>query len=86
MFPAGGSPYGCLDMVGNVWEWVSSIYKGYPYRSNDGREDLQVKKDRVVRGASSSYIRSSVRCAYRNEYNPTIRSKNVGFRVVVAHS
>ena len=25
-YPAGASPYGVLDMAGNVWEWVSSVY------------------------------------------------------------
>ncbi|RLD01507.1 MAG: hypothetical protein DRI32_09445, partial [Chloroflexi bacterium] len=47
IFPQGGSPYGLLDMNGNIWEWTHSRwgknfsnadYK-YPYQTEDGRED-----------------------------------------------
>ena len=39
-------------MAGNVWEWCSSLYKDYPYRADDGRENLTESASRVVRGGS----------------------------------
>ena len=36
--PKGASPYGVLDMAGQVWEWTRSIPRPYPYEPRDGRE------------------------------------------------
>ena len=53
-FPKGASPYGVLDMVGQVWEWPRSLYRPYPYKPKDGRESLKVHDARVARGGNTS--------------------------------
>lgn len=50
-YELGKSMYGVYDMVGNVWEWVSSLYMPYPYRV-DERENPGTSGERVVRGGS----------------------------------
>lgn len=64
-YPDAASTYGALDMSGNVWEWVSSLYKPYPYSATDGRENPNADGSRVLRGGSwldDAYnIRSGVR-------------------------
>jgi formylglycine-generating enzyme required for sulfatase activity len=83
-YPEGASPYGLLDMAGNVWEWTRSVYRGYPYDPEDGREDLEAEGDRVVRGGSLYFGRRYLRCAYRNGGNPNGLNWDQGFCPVVA--
>jgi len=83
-FPGGASPYGCLDMSGNVWEWCCSLYAPYPYRRDDGREDLKAKSDRVLRGGSFDNFERFVRCAYRGWNSPENWYDDFGFRLVIA--
>jgi formylglycine-generating enzyme required for sulfatase activity len=93
-FPGGASPYGCLDMAGNVWEWTRSLWrKGgeepgfkYPYDPRDGREDLKAGDDmlRVLRGGAFYCDRRSLRCANRYRNNPGGRYRSLGFRLVLS--
>jgi iron(II)-dependent oxidoreductase len=71
-------------MAGNVWEWTSSLYRPYPYQADDGREDVEVQGNRVVRGGSFDGSADAARCAYRNRYDlPFDRFRYLGFRVGV---
>jgi len=82
--PHGDSPYGVSDMAGNVWEWTRSLYKSYPYRANDGREDEEIIGDRIVRGGSYKNPINWVRCAYRRKDFPSNQLDLIGFRVVIS--
>ncbi len=87
IFPTGASPYGVLDLAGNVWEWTISLYGfKYPYVPGDKREDLKASDDhaRVVRGGAFNYHGRLARCAFRYGYSPNYRHRLIGFRVGVA--
>jgi formylglycine-generating enzyme required for sulfatase activity len=81
--PQGDSPYGCADMVGNIWEWTHSLREGYPYQVDDGREEEKSSSSRVLRGGSFG-DEMSVRCACRYLSASTAFSTFMGFRICLA--
>jgi formylglycine-generating enzyme required for sulfatase activity len=81
--PAGASPYGVRDMAGNAWNWVSSAYRPYPYRADDGREDLKSGPVRSTRGGGHDSRAPEITTTQRGRElsrNPASGHHNIGFR------
>ena len=84
-YPKGISPFGCFDMIGNVWEWCfdwfdENYYKSSPFE-NPKSSKRRAKK--VVRGgAFDSYLSFNATTAFRFFFDPSIKSMKVGFRCV----
>lgn len=85
------SPYGCVDMCGNVFEWTSTTIGNtepwppkysYPYNPNDGRENPESETRRVSRGGSYSRDWVYCRTTFRFADMPGDRYSAQGFRVV----
>ena len=86
--PLGDSPYDCLDMAGNAWEWVSDWYSEKEYARRAGGQvsdpsGPETGKLRVLRGGSWYREAIYIRCASRFPYDPASKDTfNCGFRVV----
>ncbi len=88
IFPGGASPYGVLDMSGNVWEWCSTVWdkKAYPYQVQDEWTEayLGTNVHRSLRGGAFDFSADFVRCASRVRLDPNLGYRVGGFRVVCA--
>jgi len=75
--PGDASPFGVLDMSGNVWQWVADDYKPYPGR----QPAFQIPADaKVIRGGSFHSDREHVTTTARNLDHASARSREIGFR------
>lgn len=72
-YPSGVSPYGVMDMSGNIWEWCSTIYP-------TGLENPEETDYRVLRGGSWYEVNTPV--THRLMFEPKSRGSHIGFRIV----
>lgn len=82
--PRGATPEGVLDLAGSLAEWTSTLYRPYPYRANDGREDPHAAGERVTRGGDYVYQSAPEHLVtwHRRGFSraPTAGHRHIGFR------
>lgn len=77
IYPQGKSPYGLMDMSGNVWEWCLNKYEEPQMISADISD-----RNRVVRGGSWGNHSENCRSALRYKRLPHLRNLDQGFRLL----
>lgn len=97
IFPQAISAPGFADMCGNALEWTNSKHHRdqyrYPWRPDDGREDIHDLQDeindydsRVLRGGSWYYGADEARIVFRMRFMPGYHNQSTGFRIALTCS
>ena len=84
-FPEGASPYGCLDMSGNVWEWTADAFEGFPgfepYPYPEYSQEWFDGDHRVLKGGSWATHAAVLRTSFRNFFRRHFRIGFAGIRL-----
>jgi len=84
LLAAGDSPFGCRQMIGNVWEWTASDFEPFPGFVADPYKEYSEPwfggTHKVLRGGAFATRARLIRNSYRNFYTPDRRDVLAGFR------
>ncbi|MEK7484665.1 MAG: SUMF1/EgtB/PvdO family nonheme iron enzyme, partial [Planctomycetota bacterium] len=82
--PQGASPYGCLNMAGNVWEWCRDYYQDQYSSSLKNPHGPEQALERVIRGGGwSSNDSKQLKTFSRHHLSPDQQLPDLGFRLAL---
>ncbi len=88
-YPEGDSAFGCRQMLGNVWEWTSSVFRPFPGFVLDPYKEYSepwFETRKVLRGGGWATRSRLARNGYRNYFTPDRRDVWAGFRTCALDS
>ncbi len=82
-YAAGDNPWGCRQMIGNVWEWTADTFGPFPGFSPDDYKEYSEPlfgDTKVLRGGAWTTRGRMISSRYRNYFGPERRDVFAGFR------